>query len=104
MAGIDAMAEDLAKAMALFTQQSYNSLNLTVGDMVGAAQAISSPIYGVVVNARSEKTQNGNRVVADISQTGGGIGDVFGGLPAAYAAVAKAIDRIAMGANLDRHG
>jgi hypothetical protein len=103
-AGIDQMAEDLAKALALFTRQSYDSLNLTSMDMVGAAQAISSPIYGIVVNARSERTPDGNKVVAEVNQTGGGIGTVFGGLPAAYAAVAKSIEQIAERAGLDRHG
>jgi hypothetical protein len=98
---ISAMADDLEAVMAQNIDDAVSSAQSTAEDMAKQVAALSTPEYGVMIRARTVPVRDGKEVQVLIGSTSGP-GTVFGGRPAAAAAVERTMDRVAREGGLDR--
>ena len=101
MAEISKMAEDLAKALDDHRRTSVKGVGDVSQKMVDAANSMTAPAHGVSVTATRTTKDNGYGVDVTVRPMPGAVGQVFGGAPAARAAVRRRLDSIAAEAGLD---
>lgn len=97
---VSQMAADLETAAILYAGQAVERVRSAAAEMASAAERMSSPLYGVAVEATVKETATGATVKITTRATDG-IGTVFGGVRAADRAVVSKMDRIAEDNGLD---
>lgn len=91
---ISEMSSDLAKAMEQHARESQTAVNAAAEQMAVAAASLSTPLYGVSVQASTVSVSDGRKVNVAVKATDGP-GSVQGGVAAVTVQAARAMDRVA---------
>lgn len=100
MADLENMAADLEAYFAEHQVAVNARLAAATTEAVDAVNRLSSPAYGVAVNAAS----NGSTITVDVRSGQGPVGTLFGGSGAIEAEARRTIDTVMTEAGLDRRG